>query len=100
MGSPSQPAFPRSPERGHIEAAATLPAHDRRSPFRAPQSAATLKLGGVGVSHGLYLAFRAPQSAATLKLRLPSGAADRCERFPRSPERGHIEAGAPAGIGW
>ena len=91
--------FPRSPERGLIEAWSIKAAIRRSEYFRAPRSAASLKRGWHPDTRHDHRHFRAPRSAASLKpvtLRLPELWG---WQFPRSPERGLIEANlCPCGL--
>ncbi len=91
--------FPRSPERGHIEARrCRCNPHRWPMDFRAHPSAATLKHPERLRRNHPCSHFRAHPSAATLKLAgMPDGQRG-AGQFPRSPERGHIEAFNPAAI--
>ncbi len=93
-------AFPRSYERGPIEATRFLCGlHPHPRPFRVPMNAAPLKPRHDSHRRHGNGTFRVPMNAAPLK-RLPC---KRCgcgtHRFPRSYERGPIEAG-DRGLPW
>src|SRR5581483_5849830 len=82
----------RSFERGFIEAPLGLPCSDDRRYFRARSSAASLKQVGVERSVAPVGDFRARSSAASLKRQYFFCRGSGVVRFPRSFERGFIEA--------
>ena len=88
--------FPRSKERGLIEAVCfTIGWISVELPFRVRKSAASLKPGSLGTNTGLGETFRVRKSAASLKRVLVLVARLQLDDFPRSKERGLIEAHPP-----
>ena len=88
----SQPrCFPRSTERGPIEASAPLSRASRSCAFRVQQNAAPLKRFCLLVVIVFLVAFRVQQNAAPLKPSFDAFCLPNPD-FPRSTERGPIEA--------
>ena len=84
--------FPRSKERGLIEADCGRCQGRWSRAFRVRKNAASLKLTTAFQVFTRNLAFRVRKNAASLKLRLGCPYRSVESRFPRSKERGLIEA--------
>jgi len=84
--------FPRSTERGPIEATLRTLERSRRVAFRVQQNAAPLKPLSFQFGSVNQVTFRVQQNAAPLKPAYAESVRGVVQPFPRSTERGPIEA--------
>ena len=85
--------FPRSEDRGLIEASHYFPPFFAWAYFRDPRIAASLKQECGDILRLLVVHFRDPRIAASLKRASASSKTSCPSSFPRSEDRGLIEAG-------
>ncbi len=84
--------FPRSYERGPIEARKTLGFGLSIRPFRVPMNAAPLKLSEVPTSSKRGIRFPRSYERGPIEANVSGTVSDIGGGFPRSYERGPIEA--------